>query len=302
MPLRHVLTIDDLSTEVISNLIQRADQIKQSGFQPTLKKRLIGSLFFEPSTRTRLSFEAAVKRTGGNVIGFSDSGTTSTTKGESLEDTIAVASSYSDCIIMRHPEVGSAARAATVSGVPIINAGDGPNAHPTQTLLDLFTIQEIRGSLDNFTITLVGDLLYSRVAHSLASVLMRYTNVTQYWIAPSELRMPDEIRIRAVERGANVIEQEVYQDILPETDILVMTRVQKERFADAATYDRLKANYILRKADLAAAKPSMRILSPLPRLYELPTEIDTTPYAYYFQQAANGVPVRAALLDYVLNG
>lgn len=302
MPLQHILTIDDLPTDIISELIERATVIKAHGFKANLKNRLVGSLFFEPSTRTRLSFEAAVQRTGGNVIGFSDSATTSTSKGESLKDTIKVVSGYADCIVMRHPEAGSAAQAAAVSTVPIINAGDGPNAHPTQTLLDLFTIQEIQGSLDNFTITLVGDLLYSRVAHSLASALMRYTNVTQHWVAPSELRMPEEIRVRANEHQVNVFEHETYQDIIAETDILVMTRVQKERFDNSATYERLKANYILTKADLTTAKPDMRILSPLPRMYELPNEIDTTPYAYYFQQTANGVPVRAALLDYVLNG
>ena len=298
---KNLITIADLETSDIDVILQRAKNIKEKGFPQTLQQRLIGTLFFEPSTRTRLSFEASVWRSGGQVIGFTDQGSTSLSKGESLEDTIRMVSSYVDAIIMRHPEAGSAARAAAVSSAPIINGGDGAHAHPSQTLLDLFAIQECQGEIKDFTITMVGDMQYSRVAHSLARVLALYPNVKQYWVSPNELKMPDPVHAAVKNMGGSVEELSEYQSVLGETDILLMTRVQKERFDEKAEYDRLKDNYILTVKDLKSAKSSMRILSPLPRRYELPKEIDDSPHAYYFQQAADGVPVRAALLDWILN-
>lgn len=298
--MKHIVSIEDLQEETISVVLARAKDLKESGFEATLDKKIISILFFEPSTRTRISFETAVFRSGGHVVGVTDTRTTSSSKGESLEDTIRIISSYADAIVMRHPDAGSAARAAAVSSVPVINAGDGPNAHPTQTLLDLFSVQEVLGRLEDFTITMVGDMKYSRVAHSLSQVLMRYKNVKQIWVNPDELPMPENLREMAKTNNIQMVEQSEYQSVLGETDILLMTRVQQERFTDKAQYEALKDMYILTKEDLSQAKEGMKIISPLPRTYELPEEIDSTPQAYYFQQAANGVPVRAALLEYLL--
>ncbi len=228
---------------------------------------------------------------------MTDSTTSSLSKGETLEDTIRVISQYADAIVLRHPQAGSAAAAAAISNVPIINAGDGPNAHPTQTLLDLFTIHEILGRLTDFTITMVGDLKYSRVAHSLAQALFNYANVKQNWVAPEELPMPDELRSAA--KNVKVQKLDNYQSVLSETDILLMTRLQRERFTDEAIYERLKNRYVLTPEDLTHAKPTLKIIAPLPRTAELPLTIDTLPQAYYWKQAGNGVPVRAALLEYV---
>ena len=294
--------MDDLTIEEIGIIVQRAGKMKANGFPQTLHDRLIGSLFFEPSTRTRLSFEAATWRSGGQVIGFSDQGGTSLVKGESLEDTIRIVSGYVDLLIIRHPEPGSADRAAAVSSVPVINGGDGAHAHPTQTLLDIFAIQECLGEMSDFTITMVGDMKYSRVAHSLAEVLTRYPNITQYWVSPEELRMPDEVRNQVTSHGGTVEELSDYRPLLSKTDILLMTRVQQERFTDKSQYEQLKDHFVLSLDNLKTAKSTLRVISPLPRTNELPTDIDSTPHAYYFQQAANGIFVRAALMDFILNG
>ncbi|MDP3970487.1 MAG: aspartate carbamoyltransferase [bacterium] len=299
--MNHLITTADYTIEDIASILKRAKLIKEKGYQITLKNKIIATLFFEPSTRTRLSFESAIHRAGGNVIGFSNAKSTSQSKGESLEDTIKMVSAYADAIVMRHPDAGSAARATTVSSVPIINGGDGANAHPTQTLVDLFAIQEILGQIKDFTITMVGDLTYSRVAHSLAQVLASYPGVKQIWVSPGELKMPDKIRDFLRTKSVQVTELSEYESVLSKTDIFLMTRVQEERFEDKSQYEKLKDNYILSLQQLKNAKASMKILSPLPRLYELPTSIDSTPFAYYFQQAADAVPVRAAILDYILN-
>jgi aspartate carbamoyltransferase catalytic subunit len=298
--MHHLITPNDLSDQAITIILKQAAQFKQHGYAPTLTNKVIATLFFEPSTRTRLSFETAVLRSDGQVITMADPHTSSFTKGETLEDTIRIVSGYADAIVMRYPEAGAADRAAKVSTVPIINAGDGANAHPSQTLIDLFAIQQVLGRLQDFTITMVADLKYSRVAHSLAETLFRFNGVKQLWVAPDELVMPTAVRDLAKQKQIVVAEQADYRSVLSETDILLMTRVQQERFTDKTQYERLKDRYVLTTEDLATAKSSMKIIAPLPRTYELPKEIDVTPYAYYFQQAADGVPVRAAILEYCL--
>lgn len=300
--LRHCITTADLSDERIADILERAQKLLRDGYAPTLSQRIIANLFFESSTRTRLSFTTAVLRSGGQVITADEASSTMQTKRESLEDVITVVSSYVDAIVLRHPEAGSAARVAAVARVPVINAGDGPNAHPTQTLVDLFAIQQALGRSNNYHIGFVGDLKYSRVIHSLVEVLGRESNITQYWISTNELSMPADIRESVKKRGVTFFENNIVHDALPQLDILVMTRVQKERFTNAADYERLKSAFILHPEDLTRAKPELKILAPLPRTEELPTSLDHLPQAYYFQQASFGVPVRAALLDEVING
>lgn len=298
--LRHIINISDLSDKLIDQIINRAQHFVEHGYTASLQNRIIATIFLEPSTRTRLSFASAVCRAGGQVISVDQADTTSLTKGESLEDMIKVVSSYADVIVLRHPEAGSAQRAAAVATVPVINAGDGPNAHPTQTLLDLFTIQQALGRTDQLTIGLVGDLKYSRVAHSMAEVLARAQGVTQYWIAPEELMMPDSVKNTLKQHQGRYQETTNLLAALPKLDIVMMTRVQKERFQNPADYERLKNSYILEPEHLTTAQPSLKILAPLPRTEELPPSLDALPQAYYFTQASFGVPVRAALLEYCL--
>lgn len=302
--LRHqdFLSITTPSKEDIEAILALATKYDNGEFQSdVLKGKVIGSLFFENSTRTRLSFETAIQRLGGSVVGFAGSESTSMhTKGESFEDTIKVISGFVDAIVIRHPDTGSAKTAADIAQVPVINAGDGPNEHPTQTLLDLYSIQRTQGSLDNLTIAMVGDLKYSRVAHSLAKALVHWPSTKQIWIAPAELRMPLDIKTFVANTGVIINETEDFEGVIPEADIILMTRVQVERFTDSAIYERLKDVYVLRNSMLTHAKSTMKIISPLPRREELPLEIDASPHAYYFQQAAHGVPVRMALLDLTL--
>lgn len=300
--MHHILTSKDLTSKLITAVLKRTRDFETNGYRKCLAERIIAHLFFEASTRTRLSFEAAVLRCGGRTITVTDSASSSFSKGETLEDMIRVVSRYADAIVIRHPEEGSAQRAAAVSVVPVINAGDGANAHPTQTLVDLYAIHSILGRLDNFTITMVGDLKYSRVAHSLAEVLCRYDNVQQIWIAPTELAMPETIRKQTKQRGIDVVEDNDYRPMLAKTDILLMTRIQRERFSDTKLYERIKNHFVLTEEDLHSAKPTLKVIAPLPRTEEIPTNIDVLPQAYYFQQAAYGVVVRAALLDYLFNG
>lgn len=300
---QHVISIDQYTTERIMRVIERAELFLQHGIpNDVLRGKVVASLFFEPSTRTRLSFETAVHRLGGAVVGVQGAESTSLAKGESLEDTIRMVDSYADMIVLRHPEMYAAKRAAAVAQHPVFNAGDGANEHPTQTLLDLFTLYHAHGRLDGLSVAFVGDLKYGRVPHSTARALSLFTQTTQYWVAPEELTMPEEVRASVRAQGVKIIETAGLQEIIPYVDSIIMTRVQKERFEDVATYESLKDVYTLYPEALHAARPGLKILHPLPRLSEIPTSIDETPYAYYFQQASFGVPVRAALLSLIAEG
>lgn len=298
---KDIIAIQQLTKKEILSILQLASEYQEKGIPgDVLKGKLVGSLFFEPSTRTRLSFEAAAQRLGAGVIGFSGTESTSVKKGESLEDTIRMVDGYVDAIVMRHPEIGSATRAAEVAMRPVINGGDGANEHPTQTLIDLYAIQRTQGTLDGLTVAMVGDLKYGRVPHSLAKALAHFPTTKQIWVAHDLLKMPEEVKAFVQEKGIAVEETEQLEDVLSQADIVMMTRVQQERFADVAEYEKVKDVYVLRPEMVAAAKKSMKILHPLPRLYEIPTTIDTLKHAYYFQQAQNGMYVRAALLTKVL--
>lgn len=265
-----------------------------------LAGKVVATLFFEPSTRTRLSFETAANRLGARVIGFADPKVTSGTKGETLKDTIMMVSSYADVIVMRHYLEGAALYASEVAPVPIMNAGDGANQHPSQTMLDLYTIYQTQGTLDNLNIYMVGDLKYGRTVHSLL-MAMRHFNPTFHFIAPDELAMPTVYKRYCEEFGIKYVEhQDFDSDTISDADILYMTRVQKERFADLDEYERVKDRYLLKKDMLVKARENMKILHPLPRVNEIEYSIDDTPYAYYFQQAQNGLYARQALICDVL--
>jgi aspartate carbamoyltransferase catalytic subunit len=261
-----------------------------------MRGRILSTLFFEPSTRTRLSFEAAMRRLGGGVISVAEAKSTSTAKGESLHDTIKTVEGYADVIVIRHPQIGSAEEAARATERPVINAGDGAGQHPTQSLLDLYTILEEQGRVDGLSIALVGDLKHGRTVHSLADLLANY-DVSFQFVAPEALRMPPEIVDRLRAKGLRVTETTDLAAALPTADIVYMTRIQKERFGDPSEYDRLKDAFVLSAASLAPAKRTVTIMHPLPRVNEIATDVDPLPCAAYFRQAANGVPVRMALLD-----
>ena len=258
-------------------------------------------MFYEPSTRTRLSFEAAMMNLGGKVLGFSSADSSSASKGESVADTIRVVSCYADICAMRHPKEGAPLVASMSSNIPVINAGDGGHQHPTQTLTDLLTIRSLKGRLDNITIGLCGDLKFGRTVHSLIEALVRYENVKFVLISPEELRIPSYIREDVLKRNnVEFVEEERLEDALPDLDILYMTRVQKERL-DPSEYANVKAQFVLRASDLHNAKANMKVLHPLPRVDEIATDVDKTPHAWYFQQAGNGIFARQALLALVLN-
>lgn len=296
---RDVVSISDLSKSDLEFIIGRAALLKQSGPRPLLKDRLIASCFFEASTRTRLSFETAVQRLGGTLIGFTESGSTSAKKGETLSDSIRMIASYADAIIMRHPQEGSARLAAEVAGVPVINGGDGANQHPTQTLLDLHSIAECQGRLEGLSVALVGDLKYGRTVHSLAQALGHF-NPRFYFVAPNALAMPAYIEDNLREAGISFEYAASLEEVIPLVDVLYMTRVQKERF-DPTEYMHLASQFVLRAEALASAQPHMRVMHPLPRVDEIEPAVDKTPHAYYFQQAENGVYTRQALLSLVMN-
>jgi aspartate carbamoyltransferase catalytic subunit len=265
-----------------------------------LEGKVAATLFFEPSTRTRLSFETAVNRLGGRVVGFQDASTTSSSKGETLKDTIQIVSNYADVIIMRHHLDGAARYASEVTPVPIVNAGDGSNQHPSQTLLDMYSMQKTQGKLENLTITMVGDLKYGRTVHSLI-VGMSHFNPNFHFIAPDELRMPDEQKRYCALHAINHKEHIAFtEDIINQTDILYMTRVQRERFTDLAEYERVKNVYILHNKMLENSRPNLRVLHPLPRVNEISYDVDNNPKAYYIQQARNGLFTRQAILCDVL--
>ncbi len=292
---RSLVSIDDLTTDEILNILDLAAEFEKNPSQPLLSGKVIATLFFEPSTRTRLSFESAINRLGGKIVGFSDSGSSSVSKGETLHDTIKMVSNYSDLIVMRHPVEGSARFASEISSVPVINAGDGANQHPTQTLLDMFSIRKTQGRLDNLNIFMVGDLKYGRTVHSLMMAMSRW-NTTFNFISPDELKMPDEFKLYLDNLGLKYYEHSDFTDIISKADIIYMTRVQKERFSDPIEYEKVKNVYVLKNSMLANTKPNMRILHPLPRVNEIHTDVDSNPKAYYFEQALNGVYTRQAIL------
>lgn len=293
---RSLVDIGDYSKEDILRILKRASEFKENPNQDYLQGKVCASLFFEPSTRTRLSFETAVNRLRGRVIGFSDSATSSSTKGESLKDTIMMVGNYADLIIMRHHLEGSARYASEVSPVPIINAGDGSNQHPTQTMLDLFTIYETQGTIENLTITIVGDLKYGRAVHSLIQGLS-YFNPTFNFVAPKEMQIPEKYKQFCENKNIKFNE---YVDFDEESincaDILYMTRVQRERFTDLMEYEKVKNIYVLHNSMLSHSKENLKVLHPLPRVTEINQDVDSNPKAYYFQQAENGVFARQAII------
>ena len=297
--MRHLIDIRDLDMREILTLLDLADDIyaKPEDFREVCRYKKLATLFFEPSTRTRLSFEAAMMELGGKVLGFSEAASSSASKGESVSDTVRVVGCYADIIAMRHPKEGAPLAAALHSSVPIINAGDGGHNHPTQTLTDLFTIRRELGSLDNFTTGLCGDLKFGRTVHSLIAALTRCEGVRFVCISPEELRLPGYVRRELLERsGADFTEVRGLEEVMPELDVLYMTRVQRERFFNEEDYLRLKDSYILTPAKLASARAGMRILHPLPRVNEIDTAIDADPRAAYFRQALGGKFVRMALI------
>ena len=293
---RSLVTIAHHSREKLEYLIRMAQEFEKHPNRRLLDGRVVATLFFEPSTRTRLSFETAANRLGARVIGFADPKVTSGTKGETLKDTIMMVSNYADIIVMRHHLEGAAQYASEVSPVPIVNAGDGANQHPSQTMLDLFTIYQTQGTLENLNIYLVGDLKYGRTVHSLLTA-MRHFSPTFHFIAPDELAMPEHYKMYCRENGIRFTEHQDFDaDTIAGADILYMTRVQRERFTDLDEYERVKDRYLLKRAMLSKARPNMKILHPLPRVNEIEYSIDDTPYAYYFQQARNGLYARQAIL------
>jgi aspartate carbamoyltransferase catalytic subunit len=293
------VSIDDFTKEEIIEILDMAEEFEKQPIRDLLRNRVIATLFFEPSTRTRLSFESAINKLGGKIIGFADASISSVTKGESLHDTIRMVSSYSDLIVMRHQLEGSARYASEISSVPVINAGDGTNQHPTQTMLDLYSIRKTQGTLDNLNIFMVGDLKYGRTVHSLMMAMSRW-NTTFNFISPEELKMPDENKIYLENLGLKYYEHSDFTDIISRADIIYMTRVQKERFSDPIEYEKVKNVYVLKNSMLANTKPNMRILHPLPRVNEISTDVDSSSKAYYFEQALNGVFTRQAILCKVL--
>ena len=297
--MKHLLSPLDLSVTELEDLLNLARDISKDPkkYSHVCDGKKLATLFYEPSTRTRLSFEAAMLNLGGSVLGFSSANSSSASKGESVADTIRVISCYADICAMRHPKEGAPMVAASKSSIPVINAGDGGHQHPTQTLTDLMTIRELRGSLDNFTIGLCGDLKFGRTVHSLINSLVRYKNVKFVLISPKELRIPDYIRDDVLKANqAEFIEMENLEDAMPELNILDMTRVQRERFFSEDEYLRMKDFYILDKSKMALAKEDMYVLHPLPRVNEISVDIDDDPRAAYFKQVQFGVYVRMALI------
>ncbi len=288
----------DFSVEELNNLFDLANDIEKdpAKYAHACEGKKLATCFYEPSTRTRLSFEAAMLNLGGKVLGFSDAGSSSASKGESVSDTIRIISCYADICAMRHPKEGAPMVAASHSGIPVINAGDGGHQHPTQTLTDLLTIRSLKGRLSNFTIGLCGDLKFGRTVHSLINALIRYPDIRFVFISPPELKVPDYITDMLTEKGIAFEEVIRLEDSMPQLDLLYMTRVQKERFFNEEDYVRLKDFYILNKEKLDAAKPDMLILHPLPRVNEISVEVDEDPRAVYFKQAQYGVYVRMALI------
>ncbi len=299
---KDVVSIRDFSKKEIEHILSVAKTMvpaaKGQEISELMKGKILATLFYEPSTRTNLSFKAAMLRLGGSTLGFTDAKGTSATKGETLADTIRMAEAYSDIVVLRHPQEGSARLAAQFSKQPVINAGDGAGQHPTQTLLDLFTIQDELGSIEGKNIALVGDLRYGRTAHSLAHALAMFdTKLT--FVSPRTLKMPGEVIRHLEDEGAEPVISDDLESVIPDSDIIYVTRIQKERFPDPAEYIKVAGSYRLDQDMIKNAKQTMRIMHPLPRVNEIPPEIDATVHSAYFRQAFNGVPVRMALLALV---
>ena len=295
---RHLLQPLDFTVDEMDKLFEAAESVisNPASYADVCKGKLLATLFYEPSTRTRFSFEAAMLRLGGQVIGFSEPNSSAVSKGESIADTIRTVACYADLAVMRHPKEGSVSVAAKYSGIPVINAGDGGHQHPTQTLTDLLTIKIEKGSLNNITVGLCGDLKFGRTVHSLIQALLRYTGVRFVLISPKELPVPEYVRNGMVKAGAEFEETQDLLKFLPELDALYMTRVQKERFFNEEDYVRLKDSYILNKSKLETAKEKLMILHPLPRVNEIASDVDSDHRAFYFKQAKNGMFVRMALI------
>jgi aspartate carbamoyltransferase catalytic subunit len=294
------VTIADLTKEKILYMIEMAQEFEKHPNREILKGKVVATLFFEPSTRTRLSFETAANRLGARVIGFADPKITSGTKGETLKDTISMVANYADVIVMRHYIEGAAQYASEVTNVPIVNAGDGAHQHPSQCMLDLYSIYKTQGTLENLNIYLVGDLKYGRTVHSLI-MSMRHFNPTFHFVAPAELAMPNEYKMYCKEHGIRFVEHTDFdENVIADADIIYMTRVQKERFSDLMEYERVKNVYILKADMLGNTKPNMKILHPLPRVNEIAYDVDENPHAYYIQQAGNGLFAREAIFCDVL--
>jgi aspartate carbamoyltransferase catalytic subunit len=300
MSSKSLVSITDYDREDILSILSSAAEFEKNPNRKILDGKVIATLFFEPSTRTRLSFETAVIRLGGSIIGFSDAATSSSAKGETLHDTIQMVGSYADAIVMRHYLEGAARYASEVSPVPIVNAGDGANQHPSQTLLDLYSILKTQKKLENLNICLVGDLKYGRTVHSLI-MAMSHFNPTFKFIAPEELKMPDEYKLFCRKNNIPFTESDELAGNFNDADILYMTRVQKERFQDLMEYERVKNVYTLKNCMLSESKPNLRILHPLPRVTEINPDVDANEKAYYFQQAQNGLYVRQAIMNRVIN-
>jgi aspartate carbamoyltransferase catalytic subunit len=297
--LKNCISIHDFSKDDIIHILELAKKFEKNPPSNLLQGKVLATLFFEPSTRTRLSFESAMKKLGGGVIGFADANVSSVKKGETISDTIRTVDKYSDIIVMRNPIEGSARIASEVSEVPVINAGDGANQHPTQTLLDLFTIKKSQKRISNLTIAMVGDLKYGRTVHSLATALTHF-GCTLHFVSPESLRMPPYILEELREKKIPFYEHDKIEDVIDHVDIIYMTRVQRERFPDEAEYEKVKNIYILKKANLTNVKKNLKIMHPLPRVNEIALDVDDDPHAYYFDQVKNGIAVRQALLALLL--
>lgn len=296
---KSLVSIHDFTKDEILRIMELAADFEANPDQRLLYGKVVASLFFEPSTRTRLSFESAINRLGGRVIGFSDANATSVSKGETLNDTIRVISNYCDMIVMRHPVEGAARYAAEIARVPVVNAGDGANQHPSQTLLDLYSIKKTQGKLDNINIMMVGDLKYGRTVHSLLQALSHF-KARFTFVSPKELCMPTEYKMHLYDRGISYYETSDIMERINDADIIYMTRVQRERFSDTMEYERVKNSYILKNSILENTKDNMRILHPLPRVNEIHPSVDGNPKAYYFEQTENGVYTRMAIMSYLL--
>lgn len=296
---KSLVSITDYSKEDYLRILSLADEFEKNPNPDLMKEKVVATLFYEPSTRTRLSFESAVLKLGGKVIGFSDSNSSSVTKGETLYDTIKIVSNYCDLIVMRHPLEGAARFASEVTSIPVVNAGDGANQHPTQTLLDLYSILKTQGTLNDLTIMMVGDLKYGRTVHSLLMAMSQF-QTTFHFISPDELKMPEEYKYYLDRLGLKYTEQKDFGASVNSADIIYMTRVQKERFSDPIEYERTKNAYILKNRMLEGTKETMRVLHPLPRVNEIDQDVDANPKAYYFTQALNGVYVRQAIIASIL--
>ena len=296
---KNLISITDFSKEEIIRITELAAEFEANPYQPLLEGKVIASLFFEPSTRTRLSFESAINRLGARVIGFSDTANTSVSKGETFHDTITTISNYCDMIVMRHSLEGAPRYASEISKVPVVNAGDGANQHPSQTLLDLYSIKKTQGGLDGINIMMIGDLKYGRTVHSLLQALSHF-NTKFTFVAPPELQMPDEYKLFLKEKGLPFEEKREIDEAIDKADIVYMTRVQRERFTDPMEYERVKNVYVLHNSMLENTKPNMRILHPLPRVNEISTDVDSNSKAYYINQTENGVSTRLAIISYLL--